>query len=276
MLQAPDPQPAHAGATSRAQTRFPTATVHWGGLVWTLIRTDFKTRYHGTLGGFLWALLKPLAMFVVLLAVFSFIFRSDANYKLNLILGLFLYDFFGDATRTGLVSLRVKGYLITKAKFPSWVIVVTSISNAVITLLLFVVMALIFLTLSGHAPSPQTIALFVWYQLHALLIVAGFCLGSSVLFMKYRDLNQVWEVVSQAGFFFAPIIYPLGILPERFHVYLYLWPPTPIIMFSRSVLVDGVVPTAKAHLLLSAEAVAILGIGALLFRRYSPRVAESL
>lgn len=247
-----------------------------GGLVWTLIRTDFKARYHGTLGGFVWALLKPLAMFLVLLGVFSFIFRSDPNYKVNLLLGLFLYDFFGDATKTGLVSLNTKGYLITKAKFPSWIIVVTSISNAMITLVLFLVFVLSYLTLAGHPPTWTTGALFLLYQVHYVVIVIGFCLGSSVLFMKFRDLNQVWEVIVQAGFFVAPIIYPLRILPERLHFYLYIWPPTPVIMFSRSVLVDGIVPTARAHTLLTAEALAILGIGALIYRRYAPRVAEAL
>ena len=50
------------------------------GLIWTLVRTDFKVRYHGTLGGFVWALLKPIAMFIVLLAVFSFLF-TDPSYK---------------------------------------------------------------------------------------------------------------------------------------------------------------------------------------------------
>ena len=60
----------------------------FAGLVWTLIRTDFKTRYHGTIGGFVWALLKPLTMFLVLLAVFSYVFASDPKYKLDLISGL--------------------------------------------------------------------------------------------------------------------------------------------------------------------------------------------
>ena len=76
--------------------------------------------------------------------------------------------------------------------------------------------------------------------------------------MRYRDLNQVWEVVTQAGFFVAPIIYPIDVLPERLHVYLYLWPPTPIILFARSVLIDGKVPSAFAHGLLTLEAVSIL------------------
>ena len=51
------------------------------GLVWTLIRTDFKTRYHGTIGGFVWALLKPLTMFLVLLGVFSYVFAADPDIR---------------------------------------------------------------------------------------------------------------------------------------------------------------------------------------------------
>ena len=115
-------------------------------------------------------------------------------------------------------------------------------------------------------------SLFVWHQLHYLAIVIGFGLAPSVLFVKYRDRNQVWDVVARAGFFLAPIVYPLRILPERVHFYLYLWPPTPVIMFSRSVLVGGVVPTAGAHALLSGEALVTLALGTLIFRRWGCRL----
>ena len=78
--------------------------------------------------------------------------------------------------------------------------------------------------------------------------------------MRYRDLNQVWEVVTQAGFFVAPIIYPIDILPERLHFYLYLWPPTPVILFSRSVLVEGKIPSAsRARAADRSRPLAILG-----------------
>jgi lipopolysaccharide transport system permease protein len=248
----------------------------FAGLVWTLIRTDFKTRYHGTIGGFVWALLKPLTMFVVLLGVFSYVFAGDAQYKLDLIVGLFLYEFFQDATKTGLLSLRAKGYLLTKARFPSWIVVLTSASNAVITLALFSVVLIAFLALIGRAPSLGAIVVYALYQVLFFAMVAGFSLAASVLFMRYRDLNQVWEVVSHAGFFIAPIIYPLTILPERVHGYLYLWPPTPIIVFSRSVLLDGKVPSLLGHVLLLAETGAILGAGALIYRARAPRIAEEL
>ena len=109
----------------------------FGGLIWTLVRTDFKTRYHGTIGGFVWALLKPLTMFLVLLTVFSYVFAGEPQYRLDLIIGLFLYEFFQESTKSGLLSIRAKGYLLTKARFPTWIVVVTSASNAVITLALF-------------------------------------------------------------------------------------------------------------------------------------------
>jgi len=249
---------------------------HFGGLVWTLIRTDFKTRYHGTIGGFVWALLKPLTMFLVLLAVFSYVFASEPQYKLALIMGLFLYEFFQESTKSGLLSIRAKGYLLTRARFPSWIVVVTSASNAAITLALFSLVLIAYLAATGRAPAPAAVALYASYQVEFFAIVTGFSLAASVLFMQYRDLNQVWEVVTHAGFFVAPIIYPLGILPERAHIYLYAWPPTPIILFSRSVLIDGHAPSPLAHVLLLAETLAILGAGALIYRWRVPRVAEHL
>jgi lipopolysaccharide transport system permease protein len=81
-------------------------------------------------------------------------------------------------------------------------------------------------------------------------------------------------VITQAGFFVAPIIYPLGIVPERFHFYFYLWPPTPIIEFSRAALISHTVPSAAAHLYLGLEVAVALVVGSLVMRRLGPRAAE--
>ncbi len=252
------------------------ALVQPAGLIWTLTRTDFKARYQPTVGGFLWALMKPVAMFLVLMAVFSLIFGSDPTYRFNLIVGLFLWDFFAEATKTGLVSLQAKGYLLNKVRFPAWILVVSSVSNALITLAVFSVVILVFLVVAHRVPSHTAVVLFILYLMQYALIAIGFSLASSVLFLRYRDLNQVWDLATHAGFFVAPIIYPLSIIPERYHPLLYCWPPTPIIQFSRTVLIDGTVPTLKAHVLLATETGLILLIGVLMFRRFGPRVAEYL
>jgi len=248
----------------------------WAGLIWTLVRTDFKARYHGTLSGFVWALLKPVTMFFVLIGVFSFIFASDPVYSRNLILGLFLWDFFAEGSKAGIISMHIKGYLVTKARFPSWIVVVTSMSNALITLGVFVLVILTFLAVGGGVPDVTHLLLFLSYVAALVAIVTGISLAGSALFLRYRDLNQVWDVIIQAGFFIAPIVFPLKILPERFHFYLYIWPPTPIIQFSRAVLVDHATPTFKAHLMLLAMSLTILATGSLIFRRYAPRAVEYL
>jgi ABC-type polysaccharide/polyol phosphate export permease len=245
------------------------------GLIWTLIRTDFKVRYHGTAGGFVWALLKPVTMFVLLMSVFSYLF-SDPTYKLNLIIGLFLWDFFAEGTKAGLLSLHARGFLLTKARCPAWLLVVTALGNALITLTVFVVVIVAFLVWQQYPPSAAALAVFLAYVLALVLVVVGFSLAASVLFLRYRDLNQVWDMALQAGFFVAPIIYPLGILPERYHLWLFLWAPTPVIEFARQVLVQRSWPTATAHACLAAAVAAALGGGLVVYRRFAPRAAEYL
>jgi len=247
------------------------------GLIWTLIRTDFKARYHGTIGGFVWALLRPVSMFLVLLVVFSFIFvPTDPHYRVNLILGLFLWQFFAEGTTVGLVSLFAKGYLLTKTRFPRWIVVATSTSNAVVTLLIFTIAILLYLAWAGRFPSPLRLTLFIVYMIEMWMIVLGFSLSTSVLYPRYRDLNHLWDAISQAGFFVAPIVYPIQILPEPLRPYLYLWPPTPVIEFARQVLVQGTVPSLEANLLLLVATLSILAVGIVVFQRHVSRAAEHL
>jgi lipopolysaccharide transport system permease protein len=243
---------------------------------WTLIRTNFKARYHGELSGFAWAILKPLSTFTVLAFVFSHVFQNSREYTANLLIGLVLWDFFSESTRTGLESLQAKSFLLTKARVPAWVLVVTSSTNALLTLSIFSSVFFLYLGMHHHAPSVLGIGLYALYLLHMLVMVIGFSLGASVLFLKYRDVNQVWEVALQAGFFVAPIVYPLQVLPERLHIYLYFWPITPVVQFARAVLIDGTIPTFKAHLLLTGLTLFVLGMGALIFRRFAQLAVEEL
>lgn len=242
-------------------------------LVWTLVRTDFKARYHGSMNGFLWALLKPACMFLVLMTVFSFLF-PDPAYKLNLIVGLCLWDFFASATTTGIMSLDAKAFLIRKVRAPLWVLVLASLANAVLTLVVFATGIVVYRMASASGLPASHAGLFALYICAFLVLVASFSLAASVLFLRVRDLNQVWDVVVQAGFFLAPVVYPLGIVPERFHAYFYLWPPTPVIEFSRAVLLRNQVPSATGHLYLAIEVAVCLIAGIVIFRRFAPRAAE--
>ncbi|MGH7267669.1 MAG: ABC transporter permease [Candidatus Rokuibacteriota bacterium] len=266
-------------AAERVRLRWPFRVArheHLPGVIWTLVRTDFKVRYHGTAMGFLWALLKPLAMLLVLVSVFSFVFASHPHYALNLVVALFIWDFFAEGTKVGLTSLHAKAYLLTKTRFPRWIVVVASLSNVAVTLAVTAIGMTVVVLVAGRPVTAAGLAWFAAYLVQLAMIVVGISLAGSVLFLRYRDLNQVWEVVIGAGFFAAPVIYPLDILPERFHAYLFLWPPTPVIQFARAVLVDGVIPSPRAHALLALATIAALAAGIVVFRRHAPGIAERL
>jgi lipopolysaccharide transport system permease protein len=241
----------------------------------TLVRTDFKVRYHGQLGGFFWALLKPVAMFIVLYRVFHLLF-VNRSYLLNLLTGILLWSFFAEGTPSALESLLGKRHLLTKATVPRWIVIVASLSNALITMIVFSVAICVMVLLEGKSPGIAGFVLFYFYLLLYVVIVAGFGLGASVLFLHYRDLNQVWDVVLQAGFYLTPIIYPLDVIPERYHFYLYLWPVTPIVQFSRQALLGGPLPTLKAHLMLIGMVAVVFGAGVLIYSTGVKRALEKL
>ena len=243
--------------------------------IWTLVRTDFKVRYHGAFGGFVWALLKPIAMFFVLYRVFRFLFH-DPLYMMNLLIGLLLWSFFGEATAVGLSSLLQKRHLLTKAEFPRWIAIATSLANALLTLIVYSVSLIVMVLIEGRPVGFFGVAAFLFFLVLYFFIVFGFSLGASVLYLEYRDLDQVWDVALQAGFFLAPIIYPLGVIPERYHFWLYAWPPTPIIQFSRQALLDGTLPTLRALIMTTVMAAGVFAIGAIIFRLGARRAMEKL
>ncbi len=96
-------------------------------LLWVITLTDFKLRYSSSVLGYLWSLLKPLLMFLVLYTVFTVLVKLDIkNYQLHLLLGIILWNFFAESTTMGMNSLLSKASLITKIKFPRWILVVAS------------------------------------------------------------------------------------------------------------------------------------------------------
>jgi ABC-2 type transport system permease protein len=154
------------------------------GALWTLVRTDFKVRYHGTAMGFVWAMLKPAAMFAVLMSVFTFVFASQADYALRLVLGLFLYDYFQESTKAGLVSLYAKGFLIGRSQFPRWLLVVASTANPLLVIATAAVAILGGRALAGRFPAPTAVVLYGLYVLVLAVIVVGGSVGASVLYVR--------------------------------------------------------------------------------------------
>src|SRR3981081_743648 len=122
-----------------------------------LVRTDFKLRYQGSVLGYVWSLLRPLLIFVILYLVFSkFLGKGVPHFKVYLLLGIVLWNYFVEVTTGGVGAIVGKGDLLRKINFPKYVIILASSFSALINLALnFIIIAVFIIfddiNLSWHA-----------------------------------------------------------------------------------------------------------------------------
>ena len=177
-----------------------------------LVRTDFKLRYQGSALGYAWSLLRPLFLFLILYIVFVRVFnlgKGVPHYPIYLLLGIVLWNFFNEMTMQSLGSIVGRGDLIRKISIPRWIIVLSSSISALINLFLNLLVVLIFL-LINHVDLQRTALWLPLLLVEVYIFALGLSLFLSAAYVKFRDLNYIWEVVLQAGFYLTPILYPLS------------------------------------------------------------------
>lgn len=185
-------------------------------LISELVRTDFKLRYQGSVLGYAWSLLRPLLLFVILYVVFVKFLKLGSNiphYPVYLLLGIVIWNFFMEMTTQSLGSIVGRGELIRKIRIPRWIIIFSSSLSAVINLLLNMVVIAIFMFLN-KTDINFSIILLPLILLEVYLFALGISLFLSAMFVKFRDIGYIWEVMLQAGFYLTPILYPLSLIPN--------------------------------------------------------------
>jgi ABC-2 type transport system permease protein len=183
-------------------------------LVAELVRTDFKLRYQGSVLGYAWSLLRPLLLFVILYFVFLRMLKigtSIPHAPIYLLLGIVIWNFFLEMTMQSLGSIVGRGDLIRKVRIPRWIIVLSSSISALINLLLNLLVVVVFLFIN-HADLLRTMLWLPLILLEVYLFALGLSLFLSAAYVKYRDVNYIWEVILQAGFYLTPILYPLTLI----------------------------------------------------------------
>ena len=247
-------------------------------LVWRLAKTDFKLRYHGSVLGYVWVILKPLLMFTILNFVFSSIFNMRNSgtpyYPLELLTGLLLFQFFAEATMTGMTSLVSKAQLVTKIYVPRWTIVLGSTMNALFIFGMNLIVLAGFFIYYGLFPSLSGILMFIVYAILLYIIAVAFSFLFAPFYVRFRDLSNVWEVLLSVLMYASPIIYPLTIMPEHLRQILLVSPFAYIVHFSKQALINDTYGTIGdfSLLLLGIALATVLAFFA--FRRFEKSVAE--
>jgi len=244
-------------------------------LVWNLTVVDLKNRYQNTALGFFWSLLSPLLLALVLYFIFSHLFGREENFAINLLVGIMAWRFFANGTTSSLGAIVGKPSLVTKVYIPRQILVLSNtLANIISSLLEFVVLLPIILVLLGYLPV--TVLLFPLIHIIYFWFIYGAGLLLSSLFVYFRDLNQIWEVVTQVLFFCSPIIYPLSIVPDYLMPYYLLNPVTMFIGMYRDVMIAGDLPSLYSVAVVIGFAIAAYLVGSLAFSKLQRRFAEEI
>lgn len=253
-----------------------------------LAYTELKVRFFDSALGYLWSLMRPLLMFGVLYLVFNEIVRAGSGiefYPAVLLSGIVLYTFFAEATGDAVESVIKHETLVRRVAFPRLVIPLSVTLTSAFNLLMNLVAACFFMVLSGVTPH------WGWLELPLLLaVLAVFALGIamllSVLFVRFRDVKPIWQVVLQALFYATPILYPIEAIqqhaPKLAEAAMFN-PLAAIIQQFRHAVIDPSAPSAAeaiggaVWLLVPGGIIAALfALGLWVFARMAPTIAEEL
>lgn len=253
-----------------------------------LVITEFKLRYQGSVLGYLWSLLKPLFLFVILYFVFVYFMRVGSDipdWPVAMLLGIVLWTFFSEITSNGLNSIVERGDVIRKINFPKYVIVLASSISALINLAINLVVITIFMVVSGVHIS-WGVLLVPLFIIELFVFGVGIAFILSTLQVSMRDTSYIWEILMQALFYGSIVLYPVTLVINQspfIAKMLLLNPVAQAIQDIRHVLVNDANLTLFSltnsiwwSLVPIVITVVVAGFGAWYFRRRSPYFAEEV
>jgi len=256
-------------------------------LLWLMSVTEFKRVYFGTVLGYLWSLIRPLAFFGVLLFVFTKIFKIGSKeaefYPVMLLLGIVVFTFFQEATSNAVSSVVTQEAIVRKTQFPRLVIPLAPVLTGLFNFAANLVIVVVFILAFGVDPK-WTWLLFPVAILLLLVFTAAISMALSALYVRFRDVAIIWIVAAQVLFYVTPILYPIEALNNpTTEKLLMINPLAPIFQQIRVWVLEPEAPTATEvaggwlHLLPAAFIfLAVCAYGAWIFNREAPRIAEDL
>ena len=254
-------------------------------LTYTLAATEFKLKYFGSALGYVWSLMRPVMLFGVLYVVFTYVVRVGTKidfYAPYLLTSIVMWTFFAEATSGSVQSLIARESLLRKMRFPRIVVPLSVTLTSLFNLGTNLFAVFIFAVLSGVHPH------WLWLEIPLLLfllamLATGWSMLLSSLYVRYRDVQPIWEVFAQALFYASAVLYVVANLPEGSRRWLLCNPLAAIFTQMRHCFLDPDAPTTAQVMGSQAWLLVPLGIivfvfllGLWVFNREAPKIAERL
>ncbi len=266
-------------------------------IMYTLAERDFRAQYKQATLGVLWAVLSPVATLAIFIVVFSRVRAFPTQgipFALYAFVGILCWSFFASSLGSGGNSLLANKALLAKTQFPRECFPLeTMLVNALNTVISFIPLTLLFV-IFGRAPKIATL----WVPLFMVIEVvfaAGVTLAVSSLIIQMRDLVQVLPIIISLGIFVTPVIWPFSWIPTNYHlfggtevhghwiggfsvnlqvVYGFFNPLGPVISSVRETMLLGHNPSWAPLCAAAVGALAYLGFGYRIFKRFEVNFAD--
>lgn len=193
-------------------------------LIWNFARRDLKARFRGTVLGWAWSLLTPLATLLTFSLVFAVVFRfeppafgdgGEGNFTVWLLAGLVVWNFFLGVVTVSMPTLLATGPLFQKVYVPPYTPIFGTTLAILMQTLVELAVLLAVLTLFGNL-GVSWVLVPLWLALLLVFVVSSATIAS-VMNVYFRDLSQLVAVGLQLLFYLTPIIYSLELVPTDWH-----------------------------------------------------------
>jgi len=245
-------------------------------LVAVLTEKELKIRYKSSILGYLWSVAHPLALALVFYIAFKIVMKVEMeDYVLFLICGLFPWQWFANSVNASPILFLGNTSIIKKIRFPRQFLPLALVLQDMVHFLMSIPVIIFFLFLYRHTPYISWVYGVPLLLLFHFFTVYGISLAISSLNLFFRDLERLTYIGTMLLFYFTPVIYHEAMIPQRYHVLMYLNPMAPLIMGWRNLFLYGSLNWGNVFICLTYAF--FIGLaGYLIYSKLSWRFAEVL
>jgi lipopolysaccharide transport system permease protein len=246
---------------------------HWVDLLRVLVGKELQVRYKGSVLGYLWSVLHPLAFAAVFFVVFQHVVRMEVeHYAVVLITALFPWQWLQNSVTSSPMWFVENASLIKKVRFPRWTLVLAGALTDLTHFLFAVPVILFFLLLEGFPPRIGWLLLPLLVVVQ-LLVAFGIALMVASANLFLRDLERLIGVIVLLWFYATPILYPIELVPEAWRVAVMANPAGALVICWRGLFLKGAVPPGTLAVA-AAWGVLLVAAGSAFYRSVQWRFAE--
>ena len=176
-------------------------------LMQQLVTKDIKLKYRRSFLGYLWSILNPLMVMVIMVIVFSSMFPA------YLIVGQTLFNFMSESTSLAISSITGNAALLKKTYVPKYVFTVSKVTSSFVNMVFALGAMVIVFIVCRVTPN-----IFYIFLPVILLQEYLFCLGLGMFLAQgsvfFRDIQHIYSAFLTAWSYLTPLFYPITLLPD--------------------------------------------------------------